>query len=86
MAYDWLHSSGRGTVFSYTVVPTATAPAFQARTPYPVALVLMDEGVYLVSELVDCRPDDVWIGMPVQVVFAAHGDITLPRFRPAQAC
>ena len=51
--------------------------------PYVVALVDLDEGVRLVSNLVDIAPEDAWIDMPVEVCFAEFdGDLVLHRFRP----
>ncbi|MDP6244012.1 MAG: OB-fold domain-containing protein [Myxococcota bacterium] len=46
----------------------------------------LEEGVRLLSQVVDCPPEDLEIGMPVEVVFdAVTENVTLPRFRRAQA-
>jgi hypothetical protein len=56
--------------------------AFAADVPYAPVVVEMDEGVRVLSQLVDCSPDDLRIGMPVEVVFEDVTDeVTLPRFR-----
>lgn len=79
---EWLPSSGRGTVYSYTVVWRPQLPAFDV--PYVIAIVEMDEGWYTFTNIVDCPPDDVRVGMPVRVHFQPMSDdITLPMFKPA---
>jgi uncharacterized protein len=81
--YDWVRASGRGTVYTFTVVHGPTLPAFQERAPYNVVVVQLDEGPFLVSNLVTCGIGDLRIGLPVEVLFEdiAEG-ATLPRFRP----
>jgi hypothetical protein len=57
-------------------------PAFKDSTPYAPVVVEMDEGVRLVSEVVDCKPDELTIDMPVEVLFdAVTPGVTLPKFR-----
>ena len=57
-------------------------PAFPRSPPFAPVVVEMDEGVRLVSEIVDCPPDELAIGMPVEVVCDDVTDeVTLPRFR-----
>jgi uncharacterized protein len=76
--------SGRGTLYSYSFLHHPRSPAFD----YPVlaALVDLEEGIRMVSNLVDVAPDDVRIGMPLEVTFApADGDTFVPVFRPAGA-
>jgi uncharacterized OB-fold protein len=48
--------------------------------PYVIALVELDEGPRLISNIVGCAPEDVAIDMPVEVCFEDSGDFTLPRF------
>ena len=80
--WEWAKSSGRGTVFTWTVVARALHPAFQSDIPYAPVVVEMDEGVRLLSSVVDCPPDQLRIGMPVEVMFdAVTPDVTLPKFR-----
>ncbi|HUI27753.1 MAG TPA: OB-fold domain-containing protein, partial [Candidatus Kryptonia bacterium] len=47
--YEWMRASGRGTIYSFTIVHGPTLPVFQARAPYNVVVVQLDEGPYLVS-------------------------------------
>ena len=78
---EWVTSSGRGTVYSFTVVHRPQRPEFQV--PYAVAIVELEEGWYMLSNLVGCAVEDVKIGVPVDVVFEKMSEeITLPLFRP----
>jgi uncharacterized OB-fold protein len=84
--WEWTRSSGRGAVFTWTVVDRALHPAFQADTPYAPVVVEMEEGVRLLSVIVDCPPDELDIGMPVEVAFdEVTPEVTLPKFRRASA-
>jgi uncharacterized OB-fold protein len=74
--------SGQGTLYSYAVLQHPQHPAFE----YPVlaALVDLDEGIRLVSNLVDIDPGDIAIGMRLEVTFEAAADgRSVPVFRPA---
>ncbi len=82
--WTWEQSSGRGTVFTWTVIARALHPAFQSDTPYAPVVVEMEEGVRVLSQVVDCAPDQLQIGMPVEVVFEeVTPEVTLPKFRRA---
>jgi uncharacterized OB-fold protein len=82
--YAWELSTGRGTVYTWTIVRGPTLPAFEPKLPYNVVDVLMDEGVHFVSEVLDCAPGEITAGMPVQAVFVPLTDqITLVKFRRA---
>jgi len=83
---DWLELPGTGTVYTYTVVHQAFVPALADRLPYVVIAVELDgaTGARLVSNLVDAAPEDVEVGLPVEVVWEDMGpELALPRFRPA---
>ena len=81
---EWVESSGRGTVHSATTVHRPRDPDWT--TPYVVAIVRMEEGWHIVSNLVDCDPREVTVGLSVEVTFRAHGsERTLPLFRPSFA-
>lgn len=80
---DWLPVSGRGTVYSYSIVWRPQTPAFQ--TPYIVAIVELEENYKMLSNVVECPEDAVFVGMPVEVTFERRtGSISLPLFRPAK--
>jgi hypothetical protein len=73
--------SGSGVVYSYSILHHPQHPSFN----YPVIAVLvdLDEGLRVLSNLVDTRPGDVHIGMAVEVAFApTTDDMVVPVFRP----
>ena len=74
--------SGRGEVFSYTVNHQSWDGATD---PYVIVLVTFpeQEGLRLTSNLTGIDPDDVRIGLPVQVVFEQHDLVWFPLFEPA---
>lgn len=77
--------SGRGTVYSWTICHPPVLPAFEPRAPYNAVVVRLDEGPFMVSNLVDCDDAAIEVGMPVEVTFVAVDDeLTLPQFRPAR--
>ena len=85
-AWDWTLASGRGTVFSYVVMHRVYHPGFAGDVPYTVAVIALEEGPRFLSNLVDCRPEEVSVGMPVEVVFDdVTAEHTLPKFRPRRA-
>lgn len=74
---DWQPASGRGTVYSWSVMR-------RAETPYAIAYVTLDEGVTMMTNIVDCDLDGIRIGQPVRVVFKpTAGGPPLPAFTPA---
>lgn len=78
---EWVESSGRGTVYSFTRVHRPPHPAFEV--PYVVAIVAVEEGWFMLSNIIDCPAEAVEVGMPVEVTFRVVSDeITLPMFRP----
>ncbi len=80
--FSWTRSTGRGTVWAWTIVRGPTLPAFAAKLPYNVVDVLMEEGVHFVSEVLDCPPEALRAGLPVEAVFVpASAEITLVKFR-----
>jgi len=83
---EWVESSGKGTVYTYTVVESNPPSAFIQDLPFVIAIVkLEEEGVQMLSNIVDCDPYEVKCDMPVEVVFEKLNDeITLPKFKPAK--
>ncbi len=77
-------SSGRGTVYTFSTVYRAASEAFKADLPYTVALVELAEGYMMLSNIVEIEPEDVAIGLPVEVLFEdLDEEISLPKFRRA---
>ncbi|MDP6977805.1 MAG: OB-fold domain-containing protein [Myxococcota bacterium] len=82
--WSWQPSSGRGKVFTWTVVARPMHPAFVDACPYAPVVVEMEEGVRLLSEVVDVAPADLEIDMAVEVQFDdVTSDVTLPKFKRA---
>lgn len=83
---EWVKASGRGKVYTYTVARRPTYPAFADRVPYVIAIVQLEEGPRLTTNIVDCDPDSVRIDMPVEVTFEdVNEETSLVMFRPAPA-
>lgn len=80
----WETMSGRGTVYSCTVIRQPGHPAFQHEVPYVFAIIELEEGIRMASNVVGCAPQDVHPDQKVEVVFEeASPEITLPKFRLA---
>lgn len=81
-------ATGAGTVYSYTIVRKARG-AFRELTPYVVAYVELAEGPRILSNIIDCDPERIRVGLPVRLVFDEPGDDPeaprLFRFKPAPA-
>jgi uncharacterized OB-fold protein len=84
---EWAEASGRGTVHSFTIVHRAAFPEFQARTPYVVALVDLEEGPRMMTNIVGDDALAVSIGDAVVVEFEARGTdgAKVPQFRRSDA-
>ena len=80
----YVDTSGRGTLFSYTTITRGRGP-YADRVPYLFAMIELDEGPLVLSNVVDVEPDEVEIGMPLEVVFepVPESSDRLFRFRPA---
>ena len=80
---DSVQASGRGTLFTYTVIHKPLVPPFDE--PNTVAVVLLEEGTKLVVELAAGEEGPLEIGMPVEIDYLeCDPDLTLPIFRPAK--
>lgn len=80
----WQSASGRGRVRSWTVVTMPTSAAFLDDVPYVMALIELREGPTMLSGIRGCAPEDVYMGMDVEVEFEWRSDeISVPYFHPA---
>ncbi len=80
---EWTVASGRGRVYSYVVYHKAFHPAFTGEVPYVAAIVELDEGPHLITNIIGCRPDEVRCNMPVEVVWDDRTEeVAIPLFRP----
>ena len=78
-------ASGKAKLHSY-VINMRPAPGFEEEAPYAIAVVMLDEGVKMMTNIVDCEqtPEALQLDMPLEVVFEPVSDtISLPKFRPA---
>jgi uncharacterized protein len=74
---EWRQASGRGTVYSFSVMR-------RAAEPYAIAYVTLEEGVTLMTNIIDCDLDQIRIGQAVRVVFKpSDGGPPVPMFAPA---
>lgn len=82
--YEWTRCAGRGEVYSFTVVHRPLTRWFKGRVPLVCAIVELEEGPRMMSNVIGIEPDLVTVAMPVQVEFEDVTEvITLPMFRPA---
>jgi len=79
---QWQAAKGVGIVFAYSVVHRTPAREFNDSQPYVVAIIELSEGVRMVSNVVECDPASVYVGMPVEARFEHHGEYSLPVFVP----
>lgn len=83
-ALEWSDARGTGSIYSFTVARRPAGPAFKADAPYVVAVIDLDEGARMMTNIVTDNVDAVRIGQRVAVQFDAVTDeVTLPRFRLA---
>ena len=80
----WTEVSGRGVIYSYTIIHQNKSPEFVNDTPYNLAIVQLEEGPRMLSNIVDIDPANLRVDLPVTVLFDPVSDtISLPRFRPS---
>ncbi|MHB8464687.1 MAG: Zn-ribbon domain-containing OB-fold protein [Acidimicrobiales bacterium] len=81
---SWEEASGRATVYTYSTVHVNDLPPFSERLPYIAAVVDLEEGPRVMTNIVGCEPSALRIGMPLEVDFVElTPDISAPVFRPA---
>ena len=82
--FDWLTASGKGHVHSYIVSYRAFHPGFADDLPYIAAIIELEQGVRMISNVVGIAPEEIAVDMPVEVIFEeATPEFVLPKFRPA---
>jgi uncharacterized OB-fold protein len=82
----WDVSKGTGRIFSYIVVHHSVHPATDAILPYNVSVIELDDcgGMLVTSNVVDCSNDDLYVGMPVRLVWEqVDPSLSLYRFQPS---
>lgn len=82
-SFQWAPMSGYGSVYAFTSVCHAVHPVTMGHTPYLIALIELDEGPRMLTNLRRCEAHEVRVGLPVQVIFEDLSDtVSLPQFTP----
>ena len=83
----WYKSSGKGLVYSFTIIREVVmnSPAFEKEIPYALSIIELEEGVRMIAQVVGCPPDQVRIGMPVGAFFERVNGFSVVKFRPLQS-
>jgi len=80
---EWVKTSGKGKIYTYSVVHSYAPTEFSDDVPYVVAVIELDEGVRLMSNVIDCPLGSIRCDMRVEAVFHdVTEEITLPKFKP----
>ena len=83
LQWEWGQTTGKGKVYCWTTVYQALDPAFAAAVPYAAVVVEFDEGPRLATWVTEIPPDELRVGMPVEVWFEDLSDeVALPKFKP----
>jgi uncharacterized OB-fold protein len=85
---SWLEASGNATLYTWSVVYVNDLPPFSDRVPYVAAIVDLEEGPRLMTNVVDCAVEDLAAGMALRVTYREISEdppVTIPVFRPARA-
>jgi uncharacterized protein len=83
----WIQASGKGKLYSFEIAYQTFNPAYKIKPPYVFAMVELEEGPHLMSNLINIEPDPkvVKCDMPVEVVFEKlTDDVTIPLFQPSK--
>jgi len=81
---EWVKASGRGKVATFTIVRRPVSPAFADDVPYVVALVTLEEGPTMMTNIIGIDVEKIEIGMPVMVTFDDWSEeIAIAKFKPA---
>lgn len=84
-AAEWIEATGKGTLVAYAINEYMVPFPFWDDMPYVLAMIDLEEGVRMISNIVECDHDALENGMALEVVFdKVSDDFTLPKWRPAQ--
>ena len=81
MNTEWERGSGKGEVYTFSVVRVPLAPEWEPDIPYVISVIQLDEGVRMVSNIVGCKPEDVKIGMKLNLVPVKVGERMIHELR-----
>ena len=82
---EWFKASGKGTLYSY-MINHRPPPGFQDEAPYAIAIVQLDEGPRMMTNIVGIEntPQNLVLDMPLEVTFEdVTEDTTIPKWKPA---
>jgi Predicted nucleic-acid-binding protein containing a Zn-ribbon len=80
---EWIVASGRGKVYTFAVYHQVYHESFRNDIPYVTAVIELEEGPHILSNIVGCSIDQVRCDMPVEVVWEdVTEEFSLPKFRP----
>lgn len=83
--HAWVEASGKATLFSFAINTFGVPFPFMEDLPYVLALVDLEEGPRMISNVVNCDHDELKKGMSLQVVFEeAAAEVTLPKWQPVE--
>jgi hypothetical protein len=80
--YEWVVASGKGTLRTFGIMHQRYHPGFADELPYVVAIVELEEGPRLPTNLVEMGDRDPTVGMPLEITWDKYDDVALPKFRP----
>ena len=78
----WIEASGKAKIYTFSTAYANVEPKFMDELPYTIAYVDLEEGVRMMTRIVESKPEDIQFDMDVEVVFQERGDYFLPCFRP----
>ena len=82
---EWIEATGKGKIHAYSVVERPPSPQFSEDVPYVVAMIELEEGPRMMSNVLEMSHEDIRIDMPVEVVFEdVTESVTIPQFRPVK--
>ena len=79
----WIEGSGKAKIHTFSTAYANVEPKFWDELPYTIAYVDLEEGIRMMTRIVDCKPEDIRFDMEVEVVFHERDGYFLPYFRPA---
>ncbi|MBR9986660.1 MAG: Zn-ribbon domain-containing OB-fold protein [Desulfosarcina sp.] len=83
---EWAEASGKATIYSFTVVESNAPSPFVPDMPFVIAVVILEEGVRMLTNIVECDPHALECEQAVEVTFVKKNDeFTLPQFKPVSA-
>lgn len=81
---SWQEVSGKGKIYSFSIIYQSPLPSYQADLPYVLAIIELEEGPRMMTNVVNCDVNTVHVDMPVTVTYEQRGDMKIPQFQPIQ--